>query len=433
VPRVARFSLEASRFPLDHGREGDTAKAILGLKMVTWTWEHIFPPSTERQRRARISIAQSLFNLRPYRMLAGTPNMLRMQRVLALGKRSYHDLVTMPGKKPVISSGVPGYSAVSGHVVTVFGCTGFLGRYVVSKLGKIGTQVVTPYRDEDEARLLKPMGDLGQIVRMEWDLRDENMIAECLRHSDTVYNLVGRDHETKNFTYRDVHAVGAARIAKIAAEEGVSQFIHVSHLGASSTSPSAFYKSKAEGEELVKEAFPNATIVRPSVMYGYEDKLLNNIAIWPIWWKLNQARTNVRPVHVFDVAQALVNLMTHPQPGRTLNLPGPSTVSYEYLLDLVSSVTLQPPSRAPVLPEKAAALIAKLGEGVWWPTLSPDEVKRRFIDDAEVPGDWDAVGVQPTEIEGHAITYLRRYRTAENTVRPVVFPPRPSAAVVEES
>lgn len=104
--------------------------------------------------------------------------------------------------------------------------------------------------------------------------------------------------------------------------------------------------------------------------------------------------------------------MTHPLPGRTLNLPGPSTFTYEYLLDLVSSVTLQEPSRAPVLPEKVAALIAGLGKGVWWPTLCADEVKRRFIDDVEVAGDWEAVGVDPSEIEAHAITYLRRYRTA---------------------
>ena len=344
-----------------------------------------------------------------------------------LGKRSFHDLVTLPGKqpKPIVSSGTPGYSAVSGHVVTVFGCTGFLGRYVVSKLGKTGTQVVTPYRDEDEARLLKPMGDLGQIVRMEWDLRDEVQIAECLRHSDTVYNLVGRDYETKNFTYTDVHAKGAARIAKIASEEGVTNFIHLSHLNASHTSPSAFYRSKAEGEDLVKENFANATIVRPSAMYGYEDKLLNNIAIWPIWWKLNQAETKIRPVHVFDVAQALVNLMTHPLPGQTLNLAGPSTVTYQYLLDLVASVTLQPASKAPALPEKVAAAIATLGKAVWWPTLSADDVKRRFIDDAAVESDWAQVGIEPSEIEQHAITYLRRYRTAENFVRPVVFPARP--------
>jgi len=340
--------------------------------------------------------------------------------------------VTLPGNKPVISSGPPGYSAVSGHRVTVFGSTGFLGRYLVSKLGKMGTQVIVPYREEDEARLFKPMGDLGQIVRMEWDMRDENMVAECLRHSDTVYNLVGRDFETKNFDFKSANTVGPARIAKIAAECGVSQFIQVSHLDASKTSPSKYYQAKAEAEELVKEAFPTATIVRPGPMFGYEDKLLTNMAVWPIWWKLNHGETKIRPVHVFDVAQALANLLAHPQYSRTLNLPGPSTLSYEYLLDLVSSVTLNPPSRAPVLPKAVAMAFAKVAQNVWWPALSPDEVTRRYISDSTVAGDWDAVGVQPSEIETHAITYLRRYRSAENSARPTVLPARPLGAVAEQ-
>ncbi|KIK07979.1 hypothetical protein K443DRAFT_128758 [Laccaria amethystina LaAM-08-1] len=359
-------------------------------------------------------------------MLAPTSRFARLQRVLTSGKRTYHDLTTLPNGKPAISYGPPGYSAVAGRTVTVFGCTGFLGRYLVSKLGKMGTQVVVPYRDEDDARLLKPMGDLGQIVRMEWDLRDDKTIAECLRHSDTVFNLVGRDFETKNFDYKSVHVSGAERIAKIAAESGVSRFIHLSHLNASENSPSKFYAAKAEGEQLVKAAFPTATIVRPATMFGYEDKLLTNIAVWPIWWKLNHGQTRIRPVHVMEVAQALANLISLPQVPRTVNLPGPSTLTYEYLLDLVSSVTLQPPSKAPVLPKGVASALTRIGQAVWWPTLSPDEVIRRFIDDSDVPGDWDLVGVQPPEIEAHAIAYLRRYRSADNFARPVAFPPRPA-------
>jgi NADH dehydrogenase (ubiquinone) 1 alpha subcomplex subunit 9 len=113
-----------------------------------------------------------------------------------------------------------------------------------------------------------------------------------------------------------------------------------------------------------------------------------------------------------DVAQALANLVSRPQLSQTINLPGPSTLTYEYLLDLVSSVTLQPSSRAPVVPKVIAKMLAKLGNGVWWPTLSPDEVIRRYIDDSDVPGDWDAVDIQPTEIEDTAIAYLRRYRSA---------------------
>ncbi|GJE88393.1 complex I NDUFA9 subunit family protein [Phanerochaete sordida] len=343
-------------------------------------------------------------------------------KALVSQKRAIHDLLSLPNK-PVISYGPPGRSANTGHVVTVFGCTGFLGRYVVAKLAKAGTQVIVPYREEDEKRHLKVMGDLGQIVPMEWDLRREDQIAECLRHSDTVYNLVGRDFETKNFKFGDVHVDGAERIAKIAAQSGVSRFVHVSHLNASPSSTSAFYKARFEGEAKVKEAYPGATIVRPAAMYGYEDRFLNNMAIWPIWWKLNHMKTQVRPVHVMDVAQALTNMLEAQSLPGLLNLPGPSTLTYEYLLSLVSSVTFRPPSRAPVVPKKVALLAARAAQNVWWPALSPDEVERRFINDAEVPGDWDKVGVHPTEIEDNAILYLRRYRTAENYVRPVVLPP----------
>ncbi|KAG6336061.1 hypothetical protein ID866_3034 [Astraeus odoratus] len=355
------------------------------------------------------------------------PQLLRVQRAAVVqSKRALHDLTTLPGRRPVISYGPPGYSAVSGHVVTVFGCTGFLGRYLVSKLARMGTQVIVPYRDEDEKRHLKPMGDLGQIVSMEWDIRNEDQIAECVRHSDIVYNLVGLHivRINRNFKFADVHVAGAERIAKVAAKAGVERLVHVSHLNASTASASQFYRTKADGEERVKKAFPSATIVRPAAMFGYEDKLLNNIAMWPIWWKLNHGQTKIRPV--IDVAQALANLMSIPQLPGTLSLPGPSTLTYEYLLELVETVTYRPPSRAPVVPKPIAQAVAKAAQVAWWPLISPDEVERRYIGDVNVPGDWEAVGVIPEEVENHAITYLRRYRLAKDYVRPVLFPTRPS-------
>lgn len=131
---------------------------------------------------------------------------------------------------------------------------------------------------------------------------------------------------------------------------------------------------------------------------------------------------------VMDVAQALANFVHSPQLARTISLPGPSALTYEYLLDLVSSLTYQPPSRAPAVPKAVALAIAKAAQSVWWPLLSPDEVVRRYIDDADTPGAWDAVGVTPTEIEQHAIQYLRRYRSAENFSRPNVFPTRKSVS-----
>ncbi|KAJ6557381.1 NAD(P)-binding protein [Mycena vulgaris] len=355
--------------------------------------------------------------------------LLRVQRSIASpGKRAYHDLITLPTThKPVISHGPPGYSAVSGHTVTVFGCTGFLGRYLVSKIAKMGTQVIVPYREEDEARHLKPMGDLGQIVPMEWDIRSDEQIAECVRHSDIVYNLVGRDYETKNFDYQSVHVAGAERIAAISAQCGVSRLVHVSHLNASASSPSQFYQTKALGEERVKAVFPTATIIRPGTMFGFEDRLLNNIATAPWSWKLNRSQTQIRPTHVLDVAQVLADLMATPQMSRTLNLPGPSTLTHEYLLDLVSAVTVRSfHSYAPEMPRAVATAVAKVFQRVWWPLISPDEVARRYVDDSGASGDWAELGITPTEIEPLALKYLRRYRTTDTYTDPVAFPARPA-------
>ena len=117
-------------------------------------------------------------------------------------------------------------------------------------------------------------------------------------------------------------------------------------------------------------------------------------------------------VQVMDVAQALANVVPMKALPGTFNLPGPSTLTYEYLLTLVSTITYNPPSRAPTVPKKVALALAKAAQSAWWPMLSPDEVERRYISDVEVPGDWDKFGITPDEIEEHAITYLRRYRSA---------------------
>ncbi|KAF8582810.1 NADH dehydrogenase [Ramaria rubella] len=359
-------------------------------------------------------------------LLGGNTPRVRIVLTKSLNRRLLHDLTAFgSGYKPTLGYGPPGRSADTGHVATVFGCTGFLGRYLVHKLAKAGTKVIVPYREEDQKRHLKVMGDLGQVISLEWDIRNEDQTVECMRHSDIVYNLVGRDYETKNFTFGDVQVTGAARIARLASKLRIPRFVHVSHLNASRDSKSAYYRTKADGEEIVRQEFPDATIVRPASMFGHEDKLLNNMAFWAIWWKLNHSQTKIRPAHVLDVAQALHNLIDLPPRPHTYSLPGPKTYTYEELLELVSSVTFNPPSTAPILPKPVATLISRAAQLAWWPMISPDEVERRYIDDksqADVPGDWDKLGVEPEEIELHALKYLRRYRSAENFNRPLILP-----------
>ncbi|KZT55776.1 NAD(P)-binding protein [Calocera cornea HHB12733] len=331
----------------------------------------------------------------------------------AVLKRGAHDLVTLPGRPPVVRYGPEGRSSISGHVATVFGCSGFLGRYVVSKLAKSGSNVVVPYRDDYDIRHLRVSGDLGGVVQMEWDLRSEQQIAECLRHSDIVYNLVGLDYETKNFKWNEVHVDGAARIARIAKENNVARFVQVSHLNAAPDSKSQYYKAKFEGEKAVLSEFPEAVIVRPSAMYGHEDRFLNRLGYWDAVFKFNGEQTKVRPVHVLDVAEILYRLMDTPElPSSPVNLPGPNTYTHEQLLDLARRLT-DNSYKSMAIPKPVALLLSKIVQyALWWPNFSPDEIERMCIDDVEVPGDWDAFGIQPTELEDVAIAYLRRFRDA---------------------
>lgn len=213
-------------------------------------------------------------------LVAGMPVSVPVSAIPA-GARAYHDVVVQRRSGAAHIKAGPyggGRSSVSGHVATVFGCTGFLGRYVVNRLGRKGTQVVVPYRDEDTKRSLRVAGDLGQIVPLEVNLRRDDQILEAVRHSDVVYNLVGRWWETKNFSFEDINVTAAERIAKICDEAGVARLIHVSHLNAAPDAPSKFLRTKWEGEQRVRAAFPGATIVRPGPMFGFEDRFLNSIA-----------------------------------------------------------------------------------------------------------------------------------------------------------
>lgn len=157
------------------------------------------------------------------------------------------------------------------------------------------------------------MGDLGQIVQLRYDLRDENQIIECLRHSDVVYNLVGRSYATKypklalierNFSLKSVHVDGARRLARLARDNNVSKFIHVSALNASENSKSEFLRTKWLGEQAVREEFPTATIVRPSRVFGHEDWFFSQMGFFakhmpfsfvPV---INEGKATMKPVFV---------------------------------------------------------------------------------------------------------------------------------------
>eukprot|EP00127_Corallochytrium_limacisporum_P006540 Clim_evm12s230 gene=Clim_evmTU12s230 len=311
-------------------------------------------------------------------------------------------------------------SSVSGLTVTVFGANGFLGRYICSKLGKVGSQIVVPRRSApDEYRRLRVMGDLGQVHFKDYHLRDADSIDKVIQHSNVVINCIGRDFDTRNFSIYQANAGSAEAIAEACARApNVQRLIHVSCLGASAKSPSALFRAKFDGEEAVKSIYPSATIIRPSAMFGYEDKYLNSLAEWflrpggvPL---VRGGMVKRAPVHVLDVALGVVNAITDPDaPGKTYQLVGPKTYTMEEIVDYLARTTVRKKA-CYYVPEFAVQTMGSIMGSIplYTPMYSGDQGVRYGLDeevDPTLPGFAD-LGITPNTMEATALKFLRMYR-----------------------
>ncbi len=186
-------------------------------------------------------------------------------------------------------------------------------------------------------------------------MRNEEQIRESLRHSDIAFNCIGRSFTTKNFSYDAVHHVYARQLAKLAKEEGVQKFIHVSALGANPDSKSGFLKSKGLGEIAVREEFPEATIIRPSWMYGYEDRFWNKLGWLAKWAPFSMiplpdgGKATMNPVYVGDVSAALASMARDDiSVGATVELYGPNQYTFKGLVELFQDASMRPHHAVPV-------------------------------------------------------------------------------------
>ncbi|XP_012588079.1 PREDICTED: NADH dehydrogenase [ubiquinone] 1 alpha subcomplex subunit 9, mitochondrial [Condylura cristata] len=319
----------------------------------------------------------------------------------------------------VMPHGKGGRSSVSGVVATVFGATGFLGRYVVNHLGRMGSQVIIPYRCEPyDVMHLRPMGDLGQIIFLEWDARNKDSIRRAVEHSNVVINLVGREWETRNFDFEDVYVKIPQAIAQVSKEAGIEKFIHVSHLNADIKSSSRYLRNKAVGEKEVRDAFPEAIIIKPSDIFGREDRFLNYFA--NIRWFGGVPLTNLglktekQPVYVVDVSKGIINAIKEPDArGKTFAFVGPNRYILFDLVQYVFAMAHRPFLPYP-MPRFAYQLIGRLFEmNPFEPWTTRDKVERVHITDKTLPHlpGLEDLGIQPTALELKAIEVLRRHRT----------------------
>ncbi|KAG7009023.1 NADH-ubiquinone oxidoreductase 40 kda subunit [Physcia stellaris] len=280
-------------------------------------------------------------------------------------------------------------------------------------------------------RHLKVTGDLGRVVFLEFDLRNTPSIEESVRHSDVVYNLIGRDYPTKydlygccyidiadnlrNFDLEDVHVEGAERIADAVAKYDVDRFIHMSSHNADKNSPSEFYRTKARGEEITRKIFPETTIVRPAPVFGFEDRLLHKLAGVSNLFMSNNLQQRFWPVHAIDIGTALSKMLEDDRTaGETFELYGPKNYSMAEIAQLVDREIIKH-RRHLNIPKRMMKPIAKiLNQLIWWKTTSADEVEREFIDQVIDPRakTFKDLNIEPGDVADFTFQYLQDYRSA---------------------
>lgn len=226
------------------------------------------------------------------------------------------------------------------ELVTIFGGSGFIGRYAVRALARKGYRIRAACRRPDLAGFLQPMGDVGQIQPVQANLRFPDSVSRAVEGAHVVVNCVGVLSPTGAQTFDAVHDEGARAVARAAREAGARRLLHISAIGASAASPSRYAQSKAAGEAAVLEEFPDAIILRPSVVFGPEDDFFNRFAsmarISPVLPLIGGGQTRFQPVFVGDIAAALAEAAEADgagRPGTIYELGGPEVLSFRELLE----------------------------------------------------------------------------------------------------
>ena len=295
---------------------------------------------------------------------------------------------------------------MQGKLVTIFGGSGFLGRYVAQALLNEGARIRVACRNVGGANHIKPLGNVGQVQLMAADVRKPDSVARAVKDADAVINLVG------SFDNMDaVQNVGAGIVAQAAAA-GVKALVHVSAIGADAHSEAVYGQSKAAGEAAVRAAFPSAVILRPSIVFGREDQFINRFAgmirSLPVIPVIG-AGTKFQPVFVGDVAKAVARAVAH-QDGSTLELGGPDIFSMMELNRWIAKSIGRDPIFVEV-PDIAAKLLAK-GTG-WLPGAPITEDQYKMLGKDNVVTGTDglaAYGIVPTPLDTIAADWLNIYR-----------------------
>lgn len=306
-------------------------------------------------------------------------------------------------------------------LVTIYGGSGFVGRYIARRMAKEGWRVRVAVRRPNEALFVKPYGAVGQVEPFFCNIRDDASVRAAMQGADAVVNCVGILVNEGRNKFDDVQKDGATRIARIAAAQGVERLVHISALGADAESESDYSRSKALGEAAVLKAFPKAMILRPSIIFGTEDGFFNKFATMTKFGPvlpITGGNTRFQPVYVDDVAKAAVMGVLGEAEG-VYELGGPDVETFKQLMERMLGVIAR---RRMVLnlPYVAAFLVGLAGDIVQGLTmglitnriLTVDQVRNLGRDNVVAPGvrGFEALGITPTPMGAVLPDYLWRFR-----------------------
>jgi uncharacterized protein YbjT (DUF2867 family) len=304
---------------------------------------------------------------------------------------------------------------MSNSLITVFGGTGFLGRHTVRALARAGHRIRVAVRYPNRGFFLPPMGNVGQIALIRCNVRDPEQVAAAVHGADAVVNLTGILYQRGEQSFEAVHIQGAQAIASAAHDAGSKSMVHVSAIGADKDAQSRYAATKGEGELRVREAFPDAVILRPSIVFGPEDDFFNRFAalarILPALPLIGGGHTKFQPVFVGDVAEAILRGVTDTATrGKTYELGGPTIYSFKELMEIVLRETCRKRFLIPV-PFFMATFQSIFLQLLPKPLLTPDQVTLLRSDNI-VSGEQtlDSLGIVPTSADAEVPAYLWRFR-----------------------
>ncbi len=309
-------------------------------------------------------------------------------------------------------------------LATVFGASGFIGRHVVRELTKRGWRVRAAIRRPHLAEHLQVFGVVGQVQLFQANVRNRASVEDALVGADAVVNLVGVLSESGRQTFAAVQREGARNVAEAAAEASIEDLVHISAIGADADGDSDYARTKAEGERLVREAVPQAIILRPSIVFGPQDDFFNRFAgmsrLSPALPLIGGGKTRFQPVYVDDVADAVCAALENPaHRGRTFELGGPEIMTFKELMELTLKVVGRRRALIP-LPFSLAGFMGRGGDiAAKLPFVSApltgDQVKLLRHDNVvgasgEETGTLDDLGITPETMDAVLPSYLFRYR-----------------------